>query len=283
MTRLLLVSIVAIAAILAPAPAAAQNRQELQMMADMRLLQEQVGKLQLALNQLAEQANATQRRVDDQAGANVKAFANQQLLINTLSSTVNTVREKLDDNTVRVSQLTQELAAIRSGLSMLTEQLNTLVGLLQPATSPDGAAGTPGPSTGPLASVNVPPSPARYYDLAFADYASDRLDSAIEGFTEFLQKFPDAPQAPSAAYFIGEAYYHGTKFKEAIDAYRRVVTQYKGSDRAPDALFMIGVCYSALKQNTNARNTFEEVRKQYPDSPQALQAEQKLRGMGVIR
>src|SRR6187549_1571635 len=95
------------------APAAAQNRAELQMNADLRMLQEQVSKLQLTVNQLTEQLKATNKRIDDNADANVKAFANHQLLISNITTSLRTMSEKIDENSGRVSKLSQEFTAIR--------------------------------------------------------------------------------------------------------------------------------------------------------------------------
>src|SRR4051794_12726941 len=95
-----------------PAGVAAQNREHLQLTADLRVLQEQLAKVQLATNQLLELYKATNKRLDDMGSANQKASADIQLLINNLGTTVTTLREKLDDNTVRVQQLAQELPSI---------------------------------------------------------------------------------------------------------------------------------------------------------------------------
>ncbi len=263
-----------------PAVAAAQNREHLQMTADLRILEEKLSRAQLASNQLTDQLKALAKRIDDQASVSQKQAADIQLLINNLSTTVNTVREKLDDNTVRVSQLTQELPAMRSGLSMLAEQLNTLVGLLQPPmnpTNPDSSSGsgatTPG---GGLAAVRIPESPTYIFDNAKADYISNRLDSAIDGFREYLEKYPTANNASEAQFWIGQSYYQKGLFKDALTAYGKLISTYKGAPEVPDAYYQQGLCYLDLGQRAEARKTFELIVKQFPNSTQALLAAQKL-------
>lgn len=104
----------------------------------------QASRLQLATNQLSEQLKVVNGRLDQSADANVKTFANQQLLINQIAANLTTGREKLDDNTVRVSQLTQEFSAVRDGLRMLTDH-GLSVSLLQPPRrrAAPGATGAP--------------------------------------------------------------------------------------------------------------------------------------------
>ena len=282
-TRLLLLSVLLIAPS-AAAPAAAQNRAELQMNADLRMLHEQVSKLQLAVHQLAEQIKATNKRLDDNADANVKAFANQQLAIGNITTSLRTMSEKLDENSGRVSKLSQEFTAIRDGVRMLTDQINVLVSLLQPPpvnpTNPD--APTSG-GTGPLAPVTQPTSASRYFQQAENDYRGGRWDSAIEGFRELIKLFPTAPDAADAQFFIGEALYQQRKYALAIPEYQKLIDNYKASDWLADAHLMQANCYLELNQTQQASKMLQLVRDRFPNTSQAIQATNKLRSMNVIK
>lgn len=265
----------------------AQNRQELQIQADLRQLTEQVSRLQLTVNQLAEQIKTVNGRVDQAAEANVRTFANQQLAIGQLSSTLTTLRENLQDNTVRVSQLTQEFGAVRTGLRLLTDQLNSLVSLLQPPAPPavvDPATGAPAtggaPTTtsagAPLAPVNLPSSPGNLHTRAMADYTAGRYDVAIEGFQELIEKFPDAHDAAEAQLRIGESFYYKSQCQQAIPALQKVLTNYRTSDQVPDALLLLAVCSTDLNRRADAIRFYEQLVKQYPETAQAIQARQRL-------
>ncbi len=299
--------VTAVALLLWPSTSYSQNREHLQMTADLRILQEHVSRLQLAVNRLDEQAAETTRRIDAVNAAGVKGFADQQLLINQLSSTLTSVRERLDDNSVRVSQLGQEFTAVREGLRLLTDQINRLVGLLQPPVDPTAvstfaptnpaapastpppassstaspaAAAAPPPATPPLAPVVMPSSAGRIFSVAQGDYYSARYDNAIEGFREVIQTYPTAPDAAIAQFQIGESYYYKKDCKAAVVEYQKFVTDYPKSDRRPEGLYMLGVCYSDLGQRTNAQRAFEQVVKEHPSSNSAIMATQRLQGMG---
>lgn len=258
-----------------PVAAGAQNRSEIQMNADLRMLQEQVSRLQLAANQQAQEVKTLQARLDEQAASGLKQTADLRLLVTTLAGTLNTVREKLDDNTVRVTQLMQELPGIRSGLNMLATQLNTLVGLLQPQVNPLDPNAPPGGAPGPLGAVQIQGSPTALYDAAMTDYASNRNDLAIEGFTEFIATFPDAPNASEAQWWIGMAYYNAGRFKEAIDAFEKVKA-YKDSSRVPEAYYQQGLSHLALKQQAQAQSVFKQILKLFPGTTSATMAQQRL-------
>ena len=100
---------VALAVVLALAsPAAAQSRREMQMMADIRMLQEQTQQLQQQMTAALEQLTATLKtinaRVDEQAGATRKSFADQKLAVDQFGSDLRVVRERIDENNVRITQ-----------------------------------------------------------------------------------------------------------------------------------------------------------------------------------
>ncbi|MEO8070613.1 MAG: tol-pal system protein YbgF, partial [Acidobacteriota bacterium] len=276
-TRLL---VLALTLSVLPSIAGAQNREHLQLTADLRILQETITRLELRVNQLDEQVRAANRRLDDQADASLKSFANEQQLVKELQTTVSAVKERLDDNTVRLSQLTQETSGVRQSLGMVTELLNTMLNLLQPpsnlgAGDAAGAARGTGPAS-PLGNVAAPASPAAAYAEARGDYLSGHWDLAIDGFKEFVQKYPESPDAPQAQFLLGESYYSQGKCREALPAFGTFISTYKSSEQVPEAYYMQGLCYDALGQHTEARKIFTQVIKDYPNSTSALQAAQKL-------
>ncbi len=92
MTRhVLVITLVAAALSGAAAPAAAQSRREMQMMADIRMLQEQTQQLQqqlaAALDQLNETLKSSPPGVDDQTAATRKSFADQKLAVDHSAAT----------------------------------------------------------------------------------------------------------------------------------------------------------------------------------------------------
>ncbi len=149
---------------------------------------------------------------------------------------------------MRVSQLGQELPAIRSGLGMVATQLNTLVGLLQPPVNPTDPNAPPGSSPGQIGNVQLPDSPTAIFQAAMNDYTANRLPLAIEGFTQYVTDYPTSPKAAEAQFYIGMAYFNDKKGKEAIDAFDKVVRNYKGSAQVPDALFQQALVYVQLGQ-----------------------------------
>src|SRR6476659_8154504 len=128
-------SLLAAAIVLAATPARAANKDHQQLMADLRILQEQTQQLQNLLGTLNDAIKAVNTRLDQQAETTRKAFADQKLVIDNLTNDVRVIREKLDDNNVRIGSLTQEVDSLRQSLQQ--------VGRPSPTAEPD-AGGTPG-------------------------------------------------------------------------------------------------------------------------------------------
>src|SRR5262249_37055430 len=81
-----------------PALAGAQSREQQQIFAELRILQEQVQQLKSAVNALAEQAKAANAKADAQAEASRKSYADQLQLVRELSSSVDALGQKVQSN-----------------------------------------------------------------------------------------------------------------------------------------------------------------------------------------
>ncbi len=276
-----------------PSPAAAQNRVDQQMFLDLRALEEQNQRLMLQMNALSEQIRTLAAKVDSEGNARVKGFADQQTLINGANAGLSALQEKVSENKVQVQKLTQEMDAIRKGVDMLTVMVTQALAQMPAAAPPgsDPAVATPDSASAPPpapASVptGVPPSSRDYYQAAFSDYSVGRWDMAIQGFQEYVKRFPDAPSAAQAQVLIGRSYFMMGKYQEAVAAYDQVIARFKdtdATDAVPDAYYNQGVAYEQLNQQDKAIANYQLLRSQYPNSTAALQASQDLKRLGVIK
>jgi tol-pal system protein YbgF len=274
-----------------PALARAQSREQQQIFAELRVLQEQVQQLRTAVSALAEQQKSANARMDAQAEASRKNYADELQLVRELSSSVDALGQKVQSNSAQVTKLSQELPPLRDGLNMLQQLISQIASQLQPMAAPDpnAAAGVAGGGANPVnapppaSGGSIPPSPSTYWNAAMGYYASGQWELAVDAFKDFMQKFPTSPDAADAQFFIGEAYYQAGKTKEALAAYTAVVTNYKDSPRVPDAYFKQGGCYQQLNQRADAIRVYQLVVKDYPNSSAALQATQVLKLLGVIK
>jgi tol-pal system protein YbgF len=258
-------------------PAAAANKEHQQLMADIRMLQEQAQLLQNMLGTLNDTLKAVNARLDQQADASRKTAADEKLLIDNLAKDLGVVREKVDDNNVRVGSLSQEVDALRQLVQQaLARQVSAA------PTDPTGAAPLPGPPPTSAAPQPGPPptaigtSPTKAWEQAYGDYAAGLYDLAVDGFTAFIRDFPRHDQADDAQFLIGRSYLQDAKNDKAVEAFDKVIRTYPTSNSIPDAYYLKGVALRALRQIDKAREAWEAVVKGYPDSAAASLAKQAL-------
>jgi tol-pal system protein YbgF len=264
--------------LLGASPVAAADKAHQQLMAEIRMLQEQQQQLQQMMGALAETLKVVSTKIDDQTAGNRKAFADQKLQIDNVAEGVRVLREKADDTNVRLSTVSQELEAVRQAMSsMSTGQVPAPVTGAEPSAvgEPGGAAtAAPVPTTPPGSAPFI--SPQRMYDNAYSDYTGAQYDIAIQGFTAYIASFPKSDKADDAQLNIGNAYYAAGKYREAADAFQKVIATYPNGDSVPAAFYKLGLTYTELKQPDLARRAFETVGQKYPATPEATLAKQRL-------
>ena len=267
------------------APAVAIDKEQRQLMADVRMLQEQSQQLQNLINALnaalSEALKDVNKRLDDQANADRKAFADQKLIIDTLSSDLRVVREKVDDTNVRLGSVSQEVDALRQAMQTQALPRSTAVESpdAQPGAAPADPANPGAVAPGP-APVAIGTSPTKLYDQAFSNFGVGLYDLAIDGFEAYVRSFPRSDLADDAQVFIGNSYLQDGKNEKAIDAYDRAIRTYPGGNAIPEAYYHKGLALQNLRQLPAAREAWELVVKNYPDSTAALLARQRLQQIG---
>ncbi|HUE90416.1 MAG TPA: tol-pal system protein YbgF [Vicinamibacterales bacterium] len=267
---------VALVMLAVAAPAHAQNRREMQMMADIRMLQEQNQQLQVTLAALADALKAINSRFDEQAAATRKGFADQGLKIDQFGSELRVVREGVADAGVRIGQLSQEIEAVRLSIPRYPP----------PAAVPFDPAADPSavPPADPGAPTVAPPpapvgpgvTPQRLLETARADYYAGQYDICVSGFKMYLETFPRSELAHEAQHMIGECQYMKGSYQDAVAAYNMVIANYPRTTSAPDAYYKRGMALEGLEQLDRARESYEGVIKNYPDTTAARLAKQAI-------
>ncbi|HUR35820.1 MAG TPA: tol-pal system protein YbgF [Vicinamibacterales bacterium] len=254
-------------------PVLAADKETRQMMADIRILQEQSQQLQNLIASMTDALKSVNARLDEQTAASRKLFADQKLIIDTLANDVRVVREKVDDNNVRVGSLGQELDALRQSVTALGSMRPALPDG-DPAATGDAAVAASSPAPSGAAAVGA--SPQKLLDSALADYYAGQYDLAILGFESYVKTFPQSPQASFAQLHVGNSQMQLGKYEPAIAAFDLVVRNYPKSNEVPDAYVRKGTALKTLRQTDRAREAFEFVIKNYPDSVAATVAQQRL-------
>ncbi|MFN8057567.1 MAG: tetratricopeptide repeat protein [Vicinamibacterales bacterium] len=266
------VGIAGLMALLAATPSSAANREHQQLMADIRMLQEQNQQLQLMLSTLQETLKVVNAKLEEQATNNRKLAADQKLQVDGIGSDVRVVRERLDDTNVRLSSLAQEIDALRQSIPKSAPMTTTL-----DPNAPQTPEGTqPAPAPAPVAASTAGLSPQRLFDEAKGDYAVGQFALALAGFEQLIKTFPKSDLAPEAQYYIGETHLIEGKNDKAAAAYGALIASYPASPQLSSAYYKRGVALFRLGEVDNAVESWDYCVKSFPNSDASRLAKQSL-------
>lgn len=182
--------------------------------------------------------------------------------------------QRVKDLEARVAKLTEGFKAQEGQLKAREDELRELQKSLRQQPVP-GAV--PTESTEISAAEND--TVRRDYEIAWRALEKKDYRVAISRFKEFLQKHPKSTLANNAQYWIGESHYALREFDQAILEFDAVRSRYPQANKVPAALLKQGFAFAELGEKVNARLILQEVVEKYAQSPEAVQAKQKLRSL----
>lgn len=239
-------------------------------MADIRMLEAQLLQTQRMLTALHDAILAQDATLASHRDEMRRAFADQQLATGSIATGVRVLREKLDENNVRVASLSQEVEALRLAIPPMQPAMTSLV-------DPDtGVPLDPPPVVLAPAPIQAGVSPQRMYDTAWADYTNGQWALAIQGFEAYIDTFPRSELTDDAAFYIGQTHFAEGRFPEAVEAFEAVLLDYPAGDVVPDASYKLGLALDRLGETERARAAFEVVVSDHAESQMAALAQQAL-------
>jgi tol-pal system protein YbgF len=166
-----------------------------------------------------------------------------------------------------------------------------------PTAAPAAPLATAAPTAGPTRSTGSPTrsttgalQPQDLYQAAYIDFSKGSYTLAIDGFREFLRRYPDHPQAHNSQYWIGEGYAAlaqqyanagqtekaNESLQRAVQEFRKVVANYPRGDRAPTALYKEALVLMELKQPALAQARLQYLVDNFPQAEEVPLARERL-------
>ena len=132
--------------------------------------------------------------------------------------------------------------------------------------------------------------PQDLYQASYIDFSKGSYVRAIDGFREFLRRYPEHPQAHNAQYWIGESYaaiaqQHvnagqtdraNEALQRAVQEFRKVIANYPRGDRAPTALYKEALALMELKQPALAQARLQYLVDNFPQAEEVPLARERL-------
>lgn len=186
----------------------------------------------------------------------------------------------------RTETLSGDLARLGARVDELSQQLENLSRQARAAPPP---AAAPRPAPPPPRDASGP-QPTDVYQTAYIDFSKGNYPLSIQGFREFLRRFPEADLAGNAQYWIGEAYFSlargyatqgqadkasGT-LEQAVQEFRKVIVNYPRGEKVPTALYKEALALLELKQPSLAEARLQYLLDHFPQSEEAPLARDRL-------
>ncbi|HWY48713.1 MAG TPA: tetratricopeptide repeat protein [Bryobacteraceae bacterium] len=272
------------------------SKEIVELQRDVSMLQDQVQKMQAALNDKLTSLQGLVQQTTDYSKNTDRALAVMQDRFNdamkqqqaSVSAPVASVGQKLDQmaedfRAVRESVLDMNtrMGKLDAKMADLQNLINTIKAPAPPppgATSPSGAPGAPqaaqaGPPPGMEASTA--------YTNAYRDYLGGKYDLAMPEFNDYLKYFSNTQFASNVQFYIGDIYFKKQDYTNALQAFDNVLERFPDGNKTADAHYMKGLALMQLSRNDSAAREFRDVYTSYPDTDLAAKAKARLKELGL--
>lgn len=181
--------------------------------------------------------------------------------IGNIKSQSQVIDSKLEDNTYRMSHFLQKAESITNPPATQQDSLNN-------ASSQDKPVYPAAPKNDL--------DPLELYNAAYLDLSKGNHQLALQGFQQFLTKFPQSDLADNAQYWMGEVYYAKKDNQKAIEEFKKVIENFPKADKVAAAFLKIGYCYFNLGDQTTGKKYLRIVVERFPNSEEARLARSRL-------
>ena len=113
---------------------------------------------------------------------------------------------------------------------------------------------------------------AELYQTSYMDLTRGNYALAIQGFQNYLVRYPTGSQLPDVHYYLGECYYASDRHLEAVGEFQYVVREFPESRLSAASYLKSGLCYLVLEETNLAQKNFDELIEKHPDTEEAEQA-----------
>lgn len=238
----------------------------IQLQSDVLALQNKIIELQKSHDASAKAARDLLNQIKDDVGASLSSINDFKKRVqsrqdetdatfNDLVRKINSLGEKLDENTQRLNILAEQVSRL---------QLKTI----EPDSSKAGAA-------------NAPPAD-KTFDNAYKDFLAGNFDMSLQGFQTFMRYYGDhSDKAPEAQFYIGESYYGLKRYNEAIKTFDELYSKYPTSSVSASALYKAGLAFMDLNNRPEAITRLRTLVENFPTSNEANLARDRLKLLGA--
>ena len=242
--------------------------------------------LQTQVQQLQEQMTAMQRSFDERMGVMKNLVEQDTDAVNKVANALNglqaTLQKQQNEGGSKTDQLSGQIQALNDTLDELKARLAKVSKQLEDMqAAQQSLAATQATHDAQLAAQNSAPPPDVLYNNGVRDYNGNKNDLALQEFSDYIKFYPNTDLAGNSYFYLGEIQFRQGNYQQAAQSYDAVLQNFPTGNKAASAQLKKGFALIELGKQDDGVSELRHVIQRYPHSPEALQARERLRKLGV--
>jgi TolA-binding protein len=224
-----------------------------------------VDALKARVDQLGDSHHETRKRFGTEIEG-LKVSVNG--ITKTLDSAIKNLRTTSADSGLDISDLQQELAALRGELATFQHRLEQAKADEKPAT-PEISV--------PSGAPQLPNEPVELYRYGYERKKGDDCTEAQRAFLKLVRDFPQYERAPNSLALSAECQFGEKDYEGSLRTLKKLIGDYPKSNKTDDAMVLMHDNFLAMGQCKKAQVFLENMLDEYPKSNRAREARRKLK------
>lgn len=242
--------------------------------------------LQTQVQQLQEQMTAMQRAFDERMGVMKNLVEQDTDAVNKVAGALNglqtTLQKQQADGGSKTDQLSGQIQALNDTMDEIKVRLAKVTKQLEDmqAAQQSLAAQQTQQQAQQQALAQAPP-PDVLYNNALRDYNGGKPDLATQEFSDYIKFYPNTDLAGNCYFYLGEIQFRAANYQQATQSYDQVLQNFPSGTKAASAQLKKGFALIELGKQDDGVSELRHLIQRYPHAPEALQARDRLRKLGV--
>ena len=238
--------------------------------------------LQASVDDLKAQMTQMKQSFDERMGIMKNLMDQNTDTMNKVGSAVNSlqglIQKQQGDSATHGDQLSGQIQALNDSIDELKARLAKVSKQLEDMQSAQQSLAA---QQAQQAQQAAAPPPDVLYNNALRDFNAAKNDLAVQEFRDYIKYYPNTDLAGNAYYYLADIEYRQGNYQQAAKDYDEVLQNFPSGNKAAAAQLKKGFALIELGQKDDGVGELRHVIQRYPRSPEATQAQDRLRKLGV--
>ena len=242
----------------------------------------EIVQLQTSVDSLQQQMTQMKQSFDERMGVMKNLMEQNTDTINKVGAAINTLQTTLQkqqgDAAGHADQLSGQIQSLNDTMDELKARLAKLSKQLEDLQSAQQSLAAQQAQQQQMAQA---PPPDVLYNNALRDFNAAKNDLATQEFGDYIKYYPNTDLAGNAYFYLADIAFRTGNYAQAAKDYDQVLQNFPSGNKAAAAQLKKGYALIELGQKDEGVAELRHVIQRYPRSPEAIQAQDRLRKLGV--